>query len=154
MSHLWKQRISCALLLGALLWAPVSHAQGLLQQLVPQDPSPPPTPGPPQSRTPPKDRPQAKPIEKTEAELRAAAVFRAPVDYPKEAKEQNLTGDVVVQITVDKAGRVEASHLVSGPELLRQAVLKSIVRWRFTPLKVYGGTPARMIGNLTFHYPP
>lgn len=54
----------------------------------------------------------------------------APV-YPPLAATANTSGDVEVEITLDKTGNVTKADIVSGHPLLRYAALQAAKRWKF-----------------------
>lgn len=56
----------------------------------------------------------------------------APV-YPPIAITANVSGDVKVVVTLDKAGSVTKVRIVSGNPLLRRAAMEAAKRWRFKP---------------------
>jgi periplasmic protein TonB len=65
----------------------------------------------------------------------------APVDtgrndrprYPPSAKRKGIEGVVVVSFEVLEDGRVANPQIVSGPPELQEAVLRTVVGWRFHP---------------------
>ncbi len=59
------------------------------------------------------------------------------VPYPKEAKEKNIEGPVVMDILVDRDGVVRRVTVVSGPGFgLNEAASTAITKFRFVPAKV------------------
>jgi len=65
----------------------------------------------------------------------APAAGNAPPRYPRAARRRGLEGRVVVEATIDPAGRVVAANVQesSGYGLLDRAALDAIKRWRFEP---------------------
>ncbi len=61
----------------------------------------------------------------------------APV-YPQIAKEARISGTVVIQATISKAGRIADPRVVSGPTGLRQAALDAVRSWRYRPYQLNG----------------
>lgn len=59
-------------------------------------------------------------------------------EYPELAKRKKITGRVTVKVLVDKAGNVEKTEVVSGPEIFRDAALKAAQQFRFRPGKHEG----------------
>ena len=53
--------------------------------------------------------------------------------YPAIAREARIQGTVVVDATISTSGRIENTHVVSGPPLLVQAALKAIQQARYRP---------------------
>lgn len=66
--------------------------------------------------------------------VQAARLLRwvAP-EYPADLK---LTGEVVLQVTVDREGRVKTIEVISGHPLLAQSALDSVKQWRYKPALV------------------
>jgi len=61
------------------------------------------------------------------------------VEYPANARRSMLEGEVIVKILVSREGSVEAVEVVKySSEILRDAVLKAVRRWRFEPPTVRG----------------
>ena len=61
----------------------------------------------------------------------------APV-YPQIAKEARVSGTVVIQATISKAGLIENLHVVNGPTMLRQPALDAVKTWRYRPYMLDG----------------
>ncbi|MFZ4713315.1 MAG: energy transducer TonB [Bacteriovoracaceae bacterium] len=61
--------------------------------------------------------------------------FRAP--YPKEAKEKNIEGAVILDLIIDQNGKVRWAKLVSGPGFgLNESALESIYKFQFKPARI------------------
>lgn len=58
-------------------------------------------------------------------------LHRNPVEYPVEARENAVSGDVVASLSVNSQGEVTDARILSGPQDLRAAVLKSVLGWHF-----------------------
>jgi periplasmic protein TonB len=58
--------------------------------------------------------------------------------YPIGAIQAGVSGDVVIQTTIDKTGKVAEMHVVSGSPLLRQAALDALRRWKYEPSTLDG----------------
>jgi TonB family protein len=53
--------------------------------------------------------------------------------YPPIAKAARVSGSVLLQISISKAGTVESCHAISGPTMLLQAALDAVKTWHFKP---------------------
>jgi protein TonB len=53
--------------------------------------------------------------------------------YPPIAKAARVSGTVVLQATISKAGSIENLQVVSGPAMLQQAALDAVRTWRYRP---------------------
>jgi TonB family protein len=56
----------------------------------------------------------------------------APV-YPREAREDGVSGEVFLQALVSRDGTIRDAFVLSGPPMLRDAALDCIWEWRFKP---------------------
>lgn len=63
----------------------------------------------------------------------ATVLVRVPVEYPKDAIEDDIEGNVRVEITVDSSGKVQSTRVLSGPDELQDSVVASIRKWSFQP---------------------
>ncbi|MET0343438.1 MAG: TonB family protein [Polyangiales bacterium] len=90
--------------------------------------APPPPPPPP-----PKPEPLVQPV---------AAKDNAPPAMSASARRKGIFGVVVVSFLVLENGTTANAKIVSGPEELRENVLKAVASWRFEPAK-RGGKPVR-----------
>jgi len=73
-------------------------------------------------------------------------------DYPLLAKQMKVQGAVVLQALIDKAGRIEELHVVTGPTILATAAQEAVKQWRFKPYYQQGQaveTEARITVNFT-----
>ena len=112
----------------------------------------------------------AQEVVKGEANL----LHRAPLEYPADAIEKGIQGTVIVEAKLNERGVVTDAHVVSGPDPLRKAALKSVLEWHYSaqaqspvevaidfklPMKssrpqgviggVIGGVPGGVIGGVT-----
>lgn len=58
---------------------------------------------------------------------------RVPPVFPREARQEGVSGEVFVQLLVSREGTVRDAFVVSGPESLRDAALDAVWQWRFKP---------------------
>lgn len=70
--------------------------------------------------------------------MAANVVYSPPPDYPAAASAARVQGEVTVRAVVDPEGHVIYARVVSGPELLRDAALEAVQKWRYRPLLYYG----------------
>jgi bla regulator protein blaR1 len=54
-------------------------------------------------------------------------------EYPRRAIEQQVQGDVVLDLVTDDRGEVSDARVLSGPEELRRAALESVLQWHYSP---------------------
>jgi len=72
-----------------------------------------------------------------DAEINTPLEMIPPV-YPKSAKQNNLEGTVVLQILVDKDGKVRRLQRISGDPQLAEAAIAAVRQWRYRPIVVNG----------------
>ncbi len=63
--------------------------------------------------------------------------------YPPKAGQTRASGTVVLQAVIGKDGTVENLKVVSGPDLLQQAALDAVKKWRYRPY-VSNGEPVEV----------
>jgi protein TonB len=61
-----------------------------------------------------------------------------PPAYPESAKQKSLEGTVVLQIVVDKDGKVQRLERVGGSPELADAAIQAVRQWRYQPYLVNG----------------
>jgi TonB family protein len=76
-------------------------------------------------------------VASSNADLNAPLLMVPPV-YPESAKENNLEGTVVLQIVVDKSGKVKRLERVGGSPDLADAAIQAVRQWRYQPHIVNG----------------
>jgi len=65
-------------------------------------------------------------------------VYRVIPEYPELARQAGVQGTVVLDTVVSAEGAVTQARLVSGPEVLSQAAVDAVRRWRYEPYYVNG----------------
>ena len=82
----------------------------------------------------------------------ARLITSVPPIYPTLAKNQRVSGNVVVDALIDVAGRVTTMKVVSGPSLLHQAAMDALKRWKYQPATLDGKpTPMHLTVTIQFH---
>lgn len=59
------------------------------------------------------------------------AIKRSPADYPMSARMVGVSGEVVVEVTIDEKGKVKSTRAISGPPVLIGPALTAARFWRF-----------------------
>lgn len=62
--------------------------------------------------------------------------------YPAIAKAAQVQGDVVLQVSIAKDGKVTTVKAVSGPPMLLQAATDAVKNWQYTPFEDAGSLVA------------
>ncbi|HTQ62517.1 MAG TPA: TonB family protein [Candidatus Solibacter sp.] len=71
--------------------------------------------------------------------------------YPIMAKNQHVTGDVVIDALIDPNGRVTTMKVISGPTLLHQAAKDALHQWKYQPASL-DGKPVAMHLTVTLQF--
>lgn len=74
-----------------------------------------------------------------QSQLEALQLIRTvPSAYPAIAKARHMSGEVVLEVKVDKDGRVSNPKFISGPVIFKDAAFEAVVQYRFKPAKLNG----------------
>jgi periplasmic protein TonB len=77
-------------------------------------------------------------------------VYVAPV-YPPLALAARKEGTVILQAVIDEHGSVREVQVLRGDQLLNDAAMLAVTKWRFTPTELNGTTvPVVMTVTVTF----
>ncbi|MFZ0593068.1 MAG: energy transducer TonB [Bryobacteraceae bacterium] len=79
-----------------------------------------------------------QPVRIQDDEARKAVVQKVQPTYPPIARQMNLSGRVMVDLTVAADGSVEKTDVVSGNPILAGAAVSAAKRWKFNPFQVDG----------------
>jgi TonB family protein len=74
--------------------------------------------------------------------------------YPAMAKNQHISGNVLVDALIDANGKVTTMKVVSGPVLLHQAAMDALKQWKYHPAMLDGKpVPMHLSVTLQFRLP-
>ena len=94
----------------------------------------------------------AQPRPRVDKILNASAVTLAKPEYPARAREQHLSGTIVVQVEIDEEGKViSAKDMCGGVAYLGEASIKAALKSRFAPTTI-SGVPVKTRGVLQFNF--
>jgi TonB family protein len=71
--------------------------------------------------------------------------------YPEDAKQERVQGEVVMKAEIDEAGNVEKLSLISGDPLLAPAALEAVKQWKYKPY-VLDGQPVKVETQVTVNF--
>jgi protein TonB len=71
--------------------------------------------------------------------------------YPTLAKNQHVSGSVLVDALIDATGHVTTMKVVSGPTLLHQAAMDALKQWKYQPAAL-DGKPVSMHLTVTIQF--
>lgn len=97
------------------------------------------------------DGPLAAELHVSMAEATKAAVEKPHPEYPTVARQMRVSGEVIVEASINEKGTVDEVKVVSGNAMLTQSVVSAVKRWKFTPFQE-NGAPARAIATLRFGF--
>ena len=60
------------------------------------------------------------------------AVRRIKPEYPDDARRMGISGEVTVEVGINRKGDVTSAQVISGPGLLRYAAISAARMWKFT----------------------
>ncbi len=73
------------------------------------------------------------------ANVTAASILtQTTPEYPAEARAKNIQGEVVLHATIDKAGNISETQVLSGDDLLAKAAVEAVRQWKYKPMLVDG----------------
>jgi TonB family protein len=71
--------------------------------------------------------------------------------YPKEAREKEIEGSVVMDVLIDEKGTVRQVTVIDGPEIFRSGAVLAMKKFTFRPARVEGRpVPVRIRYSLKF----
>jgi len=71
--------------------------------------------------------------------------------YPLLAKNQHISGDVLIDALIDANGRVTTMKVISGPTLLHQSAMAALRLWKYQPASL-DGKPVPMHLTVTLQF--
>jgi TonB family protein len=80
-------------------------------------------------------------------------IRRIRPDYPESARMVGVTGEVLVEVTVNRKGKVKKARALSGPPALRGPSVVAARLWRFTPAEEGAQDPYLFTIKFKFHGP-
>jgi TonB family protein len=72
------------------------------------------------------------------ADQQKRCVFAPRPEYPDEAQQAGIEGSVELRVLIDREGHVEDVHGISGEQVLVNAAVDTVRKWRYTPLMLDG----------------
>jgi protein TonB len=90
-------------------------------------------------------------VRKVSTVLQGSATRRVHPVYPILARNARVSGQVVVEVTIDEDGNVIGARALSGHALLKQVSLDAAYGWRWRPT-LLNGVPVKVIGTITFNF--
>ena len=79
-----------------------------------------------------------KRIRQSESAARARVRTKVEPEYPAEARDRGVEGEVLLQVVVGADGSVAQATVISGHPLLNDAALEAVKQWKFDPYVLDG----------------
>jgi protein TonB len=93
----------------------------------------------------------AQPVRVQEDDAKKAALQKIQPTYPPIARQMNLAGRVLVDLTVAVDGTVEKVDVVSGNPILAGSATAAAKRWKFQPFQA-DGKPTDAVVRIAFDF--
>ena len=90
------------------------------------------------SPLPPPDPGAVKRVSLPETAMRARLINKVDPEYPADARQRGVEGEVLLDVVVDINGTVTEINVVSGHPLLNDAALAAVRQWKFEPYFING----------------
>jgi len=116
-------------LIAAILLSGLLRGSGMQSAV----PSPTPTPTPAQES--PK---QPKRIRISSGVAEGLLRHKVDPEYPWEARQRHITGDVLLWIVIDKSGNVASIRVEKGRPILVDAAVEAVKQWKYRPFVLHG----------------
>jgi len=81
----------------------------------------------------------------------ARPILQTNLEYPAEARKENITGLVELQITIAEDGSVQSPRVLSGDPLLRAGLAEAVSHWVYQPMRV-NGKPVPMTTEMAIRF--
>lgn len=99
------------------------------------------------------DTPKFSPIPSTELAVMPRAINPSKPKYPKKLEEEEIEGDVILELSISKTGVViNIKVLESDNKLFAESAVKTVSKYKFQPGKTKDGTPVDAIIELTISF--
>jgi len=78
-------------------------------------------------------------------------IERHHADYPSEAREKQIQGEVRVKVFISEDGTVEKAEMVSGDPIFADAAVRAAKKWKFKPF-IRNGRPIKVSTTIPFDF--
>jgi len=83
--------------------------------------------------------------------LASRVVHRIEPEYPEIARRARISGAVVLHVLIDEEGSVADLKVLSGHPLLREAAVRAVSQWKYSPT-LLNGEPVPVSGTVTIDF--
>ena len=85
-----------------------------------------------------RNRTAPQPIPSIEVTRGARPIRKTDLAYPAEARKENISGVVEMQLTIAEDGTVQSPRVLSGDPMLRAGLTEEVSKWVYQPMRVNG----------------
>jgi TonB family protein len=78
-------------------------------------------------------------------------ISRTPPQYPADAKQAGIEGDVLLTVLIARDGSVQQLDVKSGHPLLASAALEAVRQWKYRPT-LLNGQPVEVVTSIHFNF--
>ncbi len=97
--------------------------------------------------------PKFTPVPNTELAIMPKAINPAKPKYPEKLEEEEIEGEVILELSISKEGKVINIKVIdSDHKLFTEAALAAAKNYRFTPGKTKDGTPVDAVIEFTITF--
>lgn len=86
----------------------------------------------------PKLLPQPKPLAVSQGVVPGRLIKKINPTYPMQAREARVHGSVVLNVVIEKTGKVGKVRVISGHPLLAQSAVQAVKGWIYAPFRLNG----------------
>jgi TonB family protein len=90
-------------------------------------------------------------VRKSGGAIQASATKKKSPAYPPLALEKRISGEVLVEVTLDEGGKVVSVRSFKGPAELRSSAEEAARAWEFRPTYL-SKVPVKVVGVITFNF--
>jgi TonB family protein len=103
------------------------------------------------SKPPQPDTAQPQSVRVSQGVSTGLLVTKVQPQYPDDAKQARIQGQVVLQAKIDKNGDVEELSLVSGHPMLAPAAIEAVKQWKYKPY-LLNGQPVKVEPQIVVNF--
>lgn len=83
--------------------------------------------------------------------LQGLLASKVQPEYPADARDQRIQGEVRLQVTVDREGNVANIQVISGHPSLAPAAIEAVKQWKYRPY-LLNGNPIEVLSQVVVNF--
>lgn len=97
--------------------------------------------------------PKFTPVPNTELAIMPRAINPAKPKYPEKLEEEEIEGEVILELSISKEGKVISIKVIdSDHKLFTESALATVKKYKFSPGKTKDGTPVDAVIEFTIQF--